>query len=293
MQYFDYAAPRTVDDAVALLAEHGEGARPLAGGTDLLVQLRAGRRKATRVVDVKNVEDANALSFDSTGGLTLGASVPCYRIYEEHGLGRAYPALVDSASMIGGTQIQGRASIGGNLCNAAPSADAIPSLIVHRVACVIAGPNGTREVPVEKFCVGPGRTVLQPGEMLVSLKFPAPEKHTGSHYLRFIPRNEMDIAVAGAGAWVQLEQNGTTRFKSARIALSAVAPTPLFAEEAGRFLEGKEVNEENVAQAAEMARKAAKPITDMRGTIEYRVHLVEVLTRRALERAISRAKENS
>ena len=292
MQHFDYAAPRTIEEAVKLLAEAGEGGRVLAGGTDLLVQLRTGRRKATQVVDVTAIPELNEMSLDHKDGLTLGAAVPCYRIYLDEAVARAYPGLIDSAAMIGGTQIQGRASLGGNLCNAAPSGDAIPSLIALSATCVIAGPKGTRSVPVEKFCVAPGKTVLGPGELLAQLKLPAPRPTgSGAHYLRFIPRNEMDIAVVGVGASVTLNGGGR-RIRSARIALSAVGPTPIFAEEAGAYRAGKEATEENIARAARLARDAAKPIDDMRGTIDQRLHLVEVLTRRALERAISRAKEN-
>ncbi len=289
MKWIDFASPRSVREAVGLLAEHGDRARVLAGGTDLLVQLRGGRRQVDVVVDAKNIPELNELTYDPRVGLTLGAAVPCYKIYSNKTIAAAYPGLIDSASLIGGIQIQGRASIGGNLCNAAPSADSVPILIALGARARIAGPNGTREVPVEDFCTGPGRTILQPGELLVSLYFPPPEPNSGAHYMRFIPRNEMDIAVAGAGVSVVLS-NGT--IKSARVALAAVAPTPLFVKAAGDALAGKAPTEQNIQKAAEIARDAAKPITDMRGTIEFRKHLCEVLTRRALNVAIQRAKES-
>lgn len=287
MKWFDYAAPRSVSEAVGLLASH-PGARLLAGGTDLLVQLRAGRKETDYVVDLKRIPELNAIDYDPQRGLTLGAAVPCYRIYGDSAVSRNYPALAEVAALIGGTQIQGRASIGGNLCNAAPSADSIPLLIAMGARCRIAGTKGTREIAVENFCIAPGRTVLEAGELLVSLHLPAPKPHSGARYLRFIPRNEMDIAVAGAGVEVVLE-NGT--FRSARIALASVAPTPLFVREAGEGLAGKPVNEAGIAAAADAARSAAKPITDMRGTAEYRRHLCAVLTRRALETAVQRARE--
>jgi len=287
VKWFDYAAPRSVSEAVGLLASH-PGARLLAGGTDLLVQLRAGRKETDYVVDLKRIPELNAIDYDPQRGLTLGAAVPCYRIYGDSAVSRNYPALAEVAALIGGTQIQGRASIGGNLCNAAPSADSIPLLIAMGARCRIAGTKGTREIAVENFCIAPGRTVLEAGELLVSLHLPAPKPHSGARYLRFIPRNEMDIAVAGAGVEVVLE-NGT--FRSARIALASVAPTPLFVREAGEGLAGKPVNEAGIAAAADAARSAAKPITDMRGTAEYRRHLCAVLTRRALETAVQRARE--
>jgi len=287
MKWFDYAAPQSLDEAIALMAAH-PGARPLAGGTDLLVQMRAGRKETDFVVDVKRVPELNELMYDPVHGLTLGAAVPCYRIYHDGAVSRAYPSLAEVAALIGGTQIQGRASIGGNLCNAAPSADSVPLLIALGGRCRIAGPAGAREVPVEDFCVAPGKNVLQAGELLVSIHLPPPEPGSGARYLRFIPRNEMDIAVAGAGVAVVVE-NGI--FRSARVALSSVAPTPLFVREAGDALAGKAVDAAALSEAAGLARQAARPITDMRGTAEYRRHLCGVLTRRALEAAVARARE--
>ena len=287
MKPFDFARPGSVKEALDLLAQHGDRARVLAGGTDLLVQLRAGVREAGVVVDVKEIPELNEISYYSGSGLTLGAAVPCFRIYQHADIRQAYPGLIDVASLIGGTQIQGRASLGGNLCNSAPSADAIPMLIALEATCRIESAGGSRDVAVEDFCTGPGKNVLQPGELLVSFHIPPPKPHSGAHYLRFIPRNEMDIAVAGAGVSVVLS-NGNV--ESARVALAAVAPTPLFVKEAGDALAGQLANAESVQRAAEAAKAAAKPITDMRGTVEYRKHLCEVLTRRALNVAIERAK---
>lgn len=289
MQAFNYVAAQSVDEVIKLLAEKGDTARVMSGGTDLLVALREGRRKAELVIDVKRVKETTELTYDAQRGLTLGAAVPCHRIYDDKALAKAYPGLIDSASLIGGVQIQGRASIGGNLCNASPAADSIPSLIVHGVICHIAGPNGQRQVPVEDFCVAPGRTVLQNGEFLVALSFPAPKPGFGAAYLRFIPRNEMDIAVVGVGASVQLDES-RTKIVSARIALGAVAPKPLFIPAAGEALAGKAISDEAIAEAARLAQAAATPITDMRGTAEYRKHLSAVLTGRALRKAIERAK---
>ena len=291
MHAFDYATPQSVADAVVLLNEHGENALVLAGGTDLIVQLRENRRRAEVVVDIKGISEANELSYDVSTGLTIGAAVPCYRIYGDAAIAAAYPGLMDATSLVGGTGIQGRASLGGNLCNGSPAGDTIPPMIVLGGVARIAGPDGTREVAVEDFCTAPGRTVLANGEFLISLHFPTPEPHSGAYYLRFIPRNEMDIAVVGVGVSVVLSDDHS-RFVSARIALAAVAPTPLFVREAGDALAGQAVADEAIQKASEIAQAAARPISDMRGTAEYRTHLTGVLTRRVLNGAVQRAKES-
>ena len=291
MKAIDYSAPRTVKEAVALLAEKGDRARVLAGGTDIIVQVRENRRDPDLLVDVKNIPELNELACDPKNGLRFGAAVPCYRIYEHAEIAKAYPGLIDAVSLIGGIQIQSRASVGGNLCNASPAADTIPALIAHEAVCAIAGPSGTREIPVEKFCTAPGKTVLGKGEFLVGLRLPPPKKHFGAAYLRFIPRNEMDIAVAGAGVSVVLDDS-RTRCTAARIALAAVAPTPLFVPDAGAALVNGPINEALIDKAAALAQAASKPISDMRGDADYRRHLVGVLTKRALRTAIERAKES-
>ncbi len=290
LQDFNFAAPTSLKEAISLLnSSEGANARILSGGSDLLPMLRSGRRTASLVIDGKNIPELNEITLNSSG-LTVGAAVPCRNIYENKAVSKAYPSLADSAMLIGSVQIQGRASVGGNLCNSAPSADCIPTLIALDAKAVIAGKNGTREIPVDQFCTGPGRNVMQPGEMLVSIKFPAPQKNSGGHYMRFIPRNEMDIAVAGAGVQVVLDPT-KQKFVSARIALASVAPTPVLAKAAGDGLAGKPVNEASIMEAAEAAKAAAKPISDMRGTVEQRIQLVGVLTARALRKAVERAKE--
>tara|TARA_B100001123_G_scaffold68700_5_gene76747 strand:+ start:210 stop:1112 length:903 start_codon:yes stop_codon:yes gene_type:complete len=293
LKWIDFASPTTLDEAIRLLSEHGEKARVMAGGTDLIVQLRVSPERignADLVIDGKGIPELNEISFSKEEGLTLGASVPCYKIYQNPAIAETYPGLIDSASLIGGIQIQGRASIGGNLCNGTPSADSIPTLIAHNVVCKIVGPGGTREVDVEDFCTGPSRTILEPNELLVSLHFPAPPKGFGARYIRFIPRNEMDIAVAGVGASVQLDEKNSV-IKSARVALASVGPTPILVNEATSALVGKSPEDESaISKAGQAAKSAATPINDMRGTVEYRKHLCDVLTRRALNAAITRAK---
>ncbi len=288
MHSFDYVAPKSAEEVVTLLAGKKGDARILSGGTDLIVQLREGRRKAKLVIDIKNIPELTQVTFDSKNGLRIGAAASCSKICSDVNVSKYYPGLADGIHLIGGVQIQSRASVGGNLCNASPAADSIPALIVHEAVCHITGPNGTRTLRVEEFCIAPGKNALQSGELLASISVPVPEENFGASYLRFIPRNEMDIAVVGAGASVVLDADGK-QFISARIALGAVAPTPLLASAAGAFLAGKASTRENVKEAARMAQEIAKPITDLRGTAEHRKHLVAVLVERALDKAIERA----
>jgi CO/xanthine dehydrogenase FAD-binding subunit len=284
-----YVPATSVDEVVKALLEGGELARVLSGGTDVIVQAREGRRNIAMLIDVKHVPEANVLSFDRQTGLTLGATVPCHKIYADETIRRLYPALVDSASLIGGVQIQSRASLGGNLCNSSPAADSIPTLIALGAVCTIAGPSGTRTLPAEEFCIAPGRNALQAGELLVSFHFPPPAPRSGARFLRFIPRNEMDIAVANAAVSLTLNPAGD-RIEQARVAIGAVAPTPLLVTEAGERLASAATTPEGIAPALEAARDAARPIDDMRGSIAQRRHLVGVLVRRAIEGAIERAK---
>jgi len=285
---FAYVAPSTIDEAVAVLDKHGDRARPLAGGTDLLVKARANVWELDAVVDIKNIPELMSLTIGNDG-LNIGAGVPCYQVYENEEVAADYPCIVDGTEIIGGIQIQSRAGLGGNLCNASPSADGICPLIVHNAVAHIAGPGGSRDVAVEDFCTGPSQTVLKKGELLVSISMPRPPANFGAAYTRFIPRNEMDIAVAGVGVSVILDSSGQN-FVSARIALASVGPTPILASAAGDSLAGKPVNDDTIAAAATLASDASTPITDMRGTIAQRIQLINVLTGRMINRAVERAR---
>ena len=287
MHAITYESPKSLTQALSLLAAAGEKGRMLAGGTDLIIQMRAGVRKPEQLIDAKSIPELQALSFSPQEGLRIGAAVSCCRLIEDPAVRQHYPGLVEAAGLIGSVQIQSRCSLGGNLCNGSPAADTTPALIVLGAVGHIASAKGTRAVAVEDFVVSPGRTVLQADELLVEFRIPAPKPHSADCYQRFIPRNEMDIAVVGVGASVTLDGNTCT---AARISLGAVAPTPLFAKEASASLVGKPLNDETVAAAAALAQQLAKPITDMRGTAEYRTHLVGVLTRRVLKTAAERAK---
>ena len=287
MQAIRYEAPQSVADAVRLIAAD-PGARVLAGGTDLLVQVRAGFRQPTAYIDIKRIPELLDITIDG-GALRLGAASPAAAICEDALLSRLWPGLAEAVHLIGSTQIQGRGSVGGNLCNASPAADTTCALIVNQAICVIAGPGGTREVPVESFCVAPGKTVLEKGEFLVALRVPRPTPRTSDAYLRLIPRTEMDIAVAGAGASVTLDRSGTCT--AARVAIGAVAPTALLVPDAARALIGSRLDERALQRAGEAASAAAKPIDDKRGTVAYRKMIAGVLTRRAVALAASRAAD--
>ncbi len=279
MPAFEFAAPKTLADALKLFSQQGS-IRALAGGTDIIDQLKTGRRKADLIVDVKRIPELQRLEFDGDG-LHLGAARCCTDVHLHPAVTRNYAALAESAGLVGSLQIQNRAAVGGNVCNAAPSADTTPALLVHDARAILASQRGSRSVPLTDFFAGPGQTVIQRGEILVGLHLPTPAANSASAYLRFIPRNEMDIAVAGAGSYLEIDPVSNV-VRKARIALASVAPTPVRARAAEALLEGKVASDELFAAAGEAAVQASSPITDVRGTAEYRKELVKVLTRRTL-----------
>jgi CO/xanthine dehydrogenase FAD-binding subunit len=284
---FIFAAPHSVQEAVELLARAPGEARPLAGGTDLIAQMKENRKSPEVIVDIKKIPDLNELSWDAPHGLRIGAAVSCARIAAFAPVRERYPALAEACALIGSVQIQNRAALGGNFCNAAPSADAVPPVLSYGGRLLIAGVNGRREIAAEDFFVGPGHKVLSKDELLVQITIPTPPSPSGAAYLRFIPREEMDIAIAGVGAFVQLSAD-RTRCEQARLTLAAVAPTPIRARDAEAFLVGKSLDQNTIAQAGELAAKAAKPIADVRSSAAYRVEMVKVLTRRTLQKALER-----
>jgi carbon-monoxide dehydrogenase medium subunit len=284
---FAYAAPQSVQEAIDLLARADGDSRPLAGGTDLITQMKENRKNPRLVMDVKRIPELNILSWNAQQGLRIGAAVSCTRIATFASVRERYPALAEACALIGSLQIQNRAALGGNFCNAAPSADAVPPVLSYAGKVIIAGPSGRRELAAEDFFVGPGQTVLGKGEILMEITIPTPPSHSAAAYLRFIPREEMDIAVAGVGSFVQLSAD-RTRCEQARITLAAVAPTPVRAREAEEFLAGKTLDQATLTQAGELAARAAKPISDVRGSAAYRIELVKVLTRRTLQKALER-----
>ena len=291
MKYVDYERPTNLKAALEILQNNGETTKILAGGTDILTKLRIRREQPDLLLDSKEIPELNELSYNPDSGLTVGGAVPFYKLYAHADVIKYYQSIVDSTKIIGGIPIQGRATLGGNLCNAAPSADAIPTLIVLGATASIHSLNDSREVPISEFCTGPGSTILNTNEIVVSINIPSPKQNSGAHYMRFIPRNEMDIAVVGVGTSVELSDDGS-KFKDAQVSLASVAPTPLHVTSITDYLSGKEFNDENIEKAGELAKDATKPISDMRGTAEYRQHLCTVLTKRSLKQSIERAKEN-
>jgi CO/xanthine dehydrogenase FAD-binding subunit len=283
-----YTAPTSVEEAVKALAGASGTAKVLSGGTDLLVQLRSGRLKADLIVDTKQIPGISGIRQEG-GGFVIGAATSGAMIGEHEGLSGAWPGVVEAANLIGSTQIQGRASLAGNLCNASPAADSVPALIAARATCVVAGSKGRREVPVEAIATGPGRTSLGPDEFIVEFRLPKRPPRSADAYLRFIPRTEMDIAVVGAGVNLTLDQAGVCT--EARLVLGAVAPTAVIVPEAEKALVGRKLDESALAALDKAARAACKPIDDKRGTIAYRIKVAGVLARRAATIAYKRAGE--
>jgi CO/xanthine dehydrogenase FAD-binding subunit len=283
---FDFIAPTNVDEAIRALLS-APTAKVLAGGTDLIVQMRAGRARPGAVIDLKRIPGSIGIRREGDGGFTIGAATSGALIGEDAALVRAWPGVVEAANLIGSTQVQGRASLGGNLCNASPAADSVPALIAARAVCVIVGPAGRREAPVEAIQAGPGSTTLKPGEFILEFRLPPRPKRAADAYLRLIPRTEMDIAVVGAG--VNLVLDGAGVVTEAYVSLGAVAPTTLLVEAAGEALIGGKLGETALETLDAAARAACNPIDDKRGTVEYRTKIAGVLARRAARIAYHRA----
>jgi carbon-monoxide dehydrogenase medium subunit len=286
LRRFELALPESVNDCLQVLAARGAGARPVAGGTDLLPQMKNGVVKPTCVVDLTGVKPLHALTVDASG-LRIGAAVTARTVETDPRVRAAYPSVAEAAALLGSVQVRNLATIAGNLCNAAPSADMAPPLLALDAEAVIAGPAGTRRVPLASFFTGVRQTAIGAGELVVEIAVPPAGARSGGQYLRHTPRRELDIAVVGVASQVQLA-DGVCR--SARIALAAVAPTPVRATAAERALEGQALTPALIDQAARLAVEAARPISDQRGSADFRRHLVEVLTRRTLTTALARAR---
>lgn len=285
-----YEAPETLAAALGLLADARGTARVLAGGTDLLVQMRSGRVAPALLVDIKRIAELRTIA-PLDGGWRIGAAVTGMELIEHEAFARCWPGIVEAVRVIGSIQVKGRATLAGNLCNASPAADSVPALIAAAAVATIVGPGGTREVPVEQVATGPGRTCLAPDEILTSFRFAARPARSGDAYLRFTPRTEMDIAVVGAGVNLTLDAGGVCR--DARVSLGAVAERALLVPEAAAALVGTRIDDAALQRLGEAASAACRPIDDKRGTREFRTTVAGVLARRAAQRALERARRSS
>jgi carbon-monoxide dehydrogenase medium subunit len=285
-----YEAPKTLKAAVGLLAGAGGQARVLAGGTDLLIQMRGGRVEPVLVVDIKRIPEMTSITLKD-GAYRFGAAVPCMALVENKRFGKTWPGVVDGANLIGSIQVRGRATVGGNLCNASPAADTVPAMIAAGAVASIAGPAGRRDVPIEDVATGPGKTSLAADEIVASFLLPRRPPRSGDAYLRFIPRTEMDIAVVGAGVNLTLDATGVCT--QARVAIGAVAERALLVPDAAAALVGTEVDEAALQRMAAAVSAACRPIDDKRGTKEYRIKVSGVMARRAAQIALERAKRSN
>jgi len=282
-----YECPETIEAAVAVLADGGPKAKVFAGGTDILVQMEAEMIEPALLVDIKKIADARSIVIDADQ-VRIGAAVTGAELGEHEQLKSLWPGVVEAVELIGSAQVQGRATIGGNLCNASPAADSVPALIAAGAKAVIAGPGGTRDVPIEDMMTGPGQIRLEQGEFVVSILLPNPPARSGDAYLRFIPRTEMDIAVVGAGMSLMLNEDGTCA--AARLSLGAVAPTARLVAAASDILVGNTLDDAVMEALADAARAACSPIDDKRGTIEFRTKVAGVLACRVAKIAWQRAE---
>lgn len=288
MTDIQYTAPATLEDAVSAYAGAAGAARILAGGTDLLVQMRAGTVRPGLIVDIKKIAEVSSVEETAEGGFVVGAAVSGAALGKHPRFGKVWPGVLEALNLIGSTQVQGRASLGGNLCNGSPAGDSVPALIAAGAVLTVQGPDGRRELPVEDVLAGPGRTNLAPGEIAVSFAFPPRKPASSDAYLRMIPRTEMDIAVVGCGVNLTLEDGVCT---GARVGLGAVAPTVVRVDAAADALVGSRLDEAALETAAAACRAACNPIDDKRGTVAYRVNTAGVLLKRAAGIAADRAKE--
>lgn len=285
-----YEAPQTLEAAVALLSGANGLARVLAGGTDLLLQMRGGRVAPGLLVDVKGIAEMRSIVAEG-GGFRFGAAVTCMELIEHAAFAATWPGVTDAVKLIGSVQVKGRATVGGNLCNASPAADSVPALIAAGAVARIVGPKGSREAAVEDIPAGPGKTSLASGELVTSIFLPPRPPRSGDAYLRFTPRTEMDIAVVGAGVNLTLGENGVC--SQARVSLGAVADRAFLVPEAVAALIGSKVDADALKRLAAAASAAARPISDKRGTREFRIKIVAVMARRAAEIALERARRNA
>ncbi len=287
MSEMRYEAPTTASAAVSLLAAAQVPAKLLAGGTDLLIQMRSGHQQLALLVDLKGIAEMNTVVAEN-GGFRIGAAMGCMALVENESFTKAWPGVTDAVKLIGSIQIKGRASVGGNVCNASPAADSVPALIAAGAIASVLGPAGRREVAVEDIAAGPGKNTLAQGEIVTSFMLPKRAPRSGDAYLRFTPRTEMDIAVVGVGINLTLDDKGVC--SAARVGLGAVAERALLVPAAAAALIGSKVDEPALANLAAAVSAACRPIDDKRGTKAFRTKVAGVLARRAALIALTRAQ---
>ena len=285
-----YEAPRTVGAACALLAGSPGVTRILAGGTDVIVQMETDLIEPELIVDIKKIPELRQITAEA-GGFRVGAAVPSMELCDHKAFAAVWPGVIDGVKLIGSIQVKGRASMGGNLCNASPGADSVPPLITAGAICKVAGPDGQRDVPIDQICTGPGKTSLAKGEIVTAFVLPVRPKRSGDAYLRFTPRTEMDIAVTGVACNLTLDEKGVCT--AARVAIGAVAPTALLVKAAGDALIGSKIDDVAIAKMVAACRAACKPIDDKRGTKAFRIEVTGVLAERVVKVALERARANT
>jgi CO/xanthine dehydrogenase FAD-binding subunit len=285
MENFEYFEPRTLKEAVGLLVKYKRGARLLAGGTDVMIEMKGGYVKPKYLINLKKIKGLDKISFGKREGLSIGSLVTWTNILSSKPIHQYYPILRETASLIGCPQIRNIGTIGGNICHASPSADSAPALMIYEAQCVVAGPGRERNIPIEEIFAGVQKISLKQGEILRGFHIPTPDTGSKGCYLKFSPRRAMDLPIVGVAVLIRASDG---IFQDAKIALGAVAPTPIRARKAERFLSGKPIDDDTIRKAAKEAMMESKPITDMRASRDYRLGLVDELTYRAITLSISK-----
>ncbi len=286
---FEYFEPKTVDEALSLLKRYGEKAKVVAGGTDLVVLMRERKIKPQYVINLGGITGLSCINLDGEGGLKIGALTTISEIERSPGLKEGCPIISQAAAQLATIAIRNMATIGGNLANAAPSADMIPPLLALKAVVKLASLDGERVVPVEQFFTGWGETILKPDELLLEIQVPPELPHTGGVYLKHGVKGAQGLAVVGVATVVTLDLNNNT-FKDVSLALGAVAPIPIRAKRAEILLKGQKISNSLIEEAAKLAQDCSSPIDDVRGSAEYRREMVGVRTRDAIGEAVELAR---
>tara|TARA_Y100001954_G_scaffold14087_1_gene13407 strand:+ start:82 stop:945 length:864 start_codon:yes stop_codon:yes gene_type:complete len=281
-----YHSPSSFNEAVAISNSSSGLVKYLAGGTDVLVQLKIGTKSPDHLIDIKNIPGVKEISLRDDGGYTIGAAVSGAQLTEHKELSKKWPGLVEGMELVGSAQIQSRATLVGNLCNGSPAADSVPGMIAAGASVSIFNSSGTKDVLVEDIPSGPGSTSLENGELITAINLPKRNDYEGDAYLRFIPRTEMDIAVVGCAVNLSLENGFIT---TAKVVLGAVGPKVMLAHSAADCLVGTKLDDNILSRFSAKCSQIAKPISDKRGSAEFRKDIIGVIAQRAARKAYDRA----